>query len=132
MGRWLLDGEWPQKPHTRYSLTASQGAPIAGYILDASGGPQAGFEAYRPAVYYAGSMTLASTGLIVFVRLRLETSLLSKLGHAIAYSVSTGTSVKGKFEWWNIPVISWLCKEGIVEVAGIKRFDRFRESGIMI
>ena len=28
------------------------GAPVAGYILQAHGGPSAGFEAFRPAIFY--------------------------------------------------------------------------------
>lgn len=54
------------------------GAPIAGYILNAYGGQSAGFEAYRPAIYYAGSMALGAAGLVALVRLRVSRSILKK------------------------------------------------------
>lgn len=44
------------------------GAPIAGYLLAAYGGQEAGLAAYRPAMYYAGSLTLASGGAILVLR----------------------------------------------------------------
>ena len=56
-----------------------QGAPIAGYILDAYGGQEAGFAAYHPAIFYAGSVASASAAMAALVRLRLSTSLLKKL-----------------------------------------------------
>jgi len=54
------------------------GAPIAGYLLNAYGGQSAGFEAYRPAMYYAGSMGLGAAGLVALVRLRLSSKILHK------------------------------------------------------
>lgn len=56
-----------------------QGAPIAGYILSASGGQQKGIEAYHPAIFYAGSMALGATSLVGFVRLKTDRHLLKKL-----------------------------------------------------
>jgi MFS family permease len=50
------------------------GAPIAGYILEAYGGDKSGFRAYRPAIFYAGSMALGSAILVAFVRLRMSKS----------------------------------------------------------
>ncbi|KIK65056.1 hypothetical protein GYMLUDRAFT_39459 [Collybiopsis luxurians FD-317 M1] len=44
------------------------GAPVAGWLLDAYGGSGAGIVAYRPAMYYAGSLTVGSTGFILGVR----------------------------------------------------------------
>ncbi|KIK65055.1 hypothetical protein GYMLUDRAFT_39458 [Collybiopsis luxurians FD-317 M1] len=44
------------------------GAPVAGWLLDAYGGSDAGIVAYRPAMYYAGSLTVGSTGFILGVR----------------------------------------------------------------
>ncbi|KAE8313780.1 major facilitator superfamily domain-containing protein [Aspergillus transmontanensis] len=41
------------------------GSPIAGYLLDAYGGTDAGLAAFRPAIFYAGSLTLASAGLLL-------------------------------------------------------------------
>ncbi len=55
------------------------GAPIAGYLLDAYGGTDAGFQAYRPAMFYAGSMALGAAGLVEGVRLRMSRNLLAKL-----------------------------------------------------
>jgi MFS family permease len=54
------------------------GAPIAGYLLNAYGGQSAGFEAYRPAIYYAGSMALGAAGLVGMVRLRVDGRILRK------------------------------------------------------
>ena len=55
------------------------GAPIAGYILNAYGGQTAGFEAYRPAILYAGSMALASARLVGFIRLSMSKNPLRRL-----------------------------------------------------
>ncbi|KIK54668.1 hypothetical protein GYMLUDRAFT_176845 [Collybiopsis luxurians FD-317 M1] len=44
------------------------GAPVAGWLLDAYGGSGAGIVAYRPAMYYAGSLTVGSAGFILGVR----------------------------------------------------------------
>ncbi|KAI1818363.1 major facilitator superfamily domain-containing protein [Poronia punctata] len=55
------------------------GAPIAGYLLDAYGGENAGFQAYRPAMYYAGSLALASAGLVELVRFRSNRKFFAKL-----------------------------------------------------
>ncbi|KAL5379856.1 hypothetical protein DPSP01_008138 [Paraphaeosphaeria sporulosa] len=50
------------------------GAPIAGYILDAAGGENAGIGPYRPAIFYAGSMAIIATVLSAIVRLRVDRS----------------------------------------------------------
>ena len=55
------------------------GAPIAGYLLDAYGGSDAGFEAYRPAMIYAGSMALGAAGLVEGVRLQISRNPFAKL-----------------------------------------------------
>jgi len=44
------------------------GAPVAGWLLDAYGGSGAGIVAYRPAMYYAGSLSVGSAGFILGVR----------------------------------------------------------------
>jgi len=54
------------------------GAPIAGYILDAYGGPNANFTAYRPAIFYSGGMAVAAAALVGVVRLRKERKLMRK------------------------------------------------------
>ncbi|RAL14111.1 monocarboxylate transporter [Aspergillus homomorphus CBS 101889] len=51
------------------------GSPIAGYILDASGGEGAGTKAYRPAILYAGFMALAATVLSVGIRVKTSAKL---------------------------------------------------------
>jgi MFS family permease len=55
------------------------GAPIAGYLLAAYGGQDAGFKAYRPAIFYAGSLALVATFLVIFVRFRLSKHPLKRL-----------------------------------------------------
>lgn len=44
------------------------GGPIAGYLLDLFGGPEAGTKAYRPALLLFGFLSLASAGFIFGVR----------------------------------------------------------------
>ncbi|KAJ5725234.1 uncharacterized protein N7483_006591 [Penicillium malachiteum] len=51
------------------------GAPIAGYILNASGGESSGVGAYRPAIFYAGSMATAATILAGILRIKVDRSL---------------------------------------------------------
>lgn len=55
------------------------GAPIAGYILDAYGGPNANFSAYRPAIFYSGGMAVGAAALVGVVRVRKEPRLMSKV-----------------------------------------------------
>ncbi|BCS24889.1 uncharacterized protein APUU_41333A [Aspergillus puulaauensis] len=55
------------------------GAPIAGYLLDAYGGAEAGLVAFRPAFFYAGSLTLASAGLILAVRLMMNRKIFTRV-----------------------------------------------------
>jgi MFS family permease len=55
------------------------GAPIAGYLLDAYGGEKGGFEAYRPAIWYAGSLAVGAAGLVGFVRLWKDQKFFKKI-----------------------------------------------------
>ncbi|EAU39319.1 conserved hypothetical protein [Aspergillus terreus NIH2624] len=55
------------------------GAPIAGYILDASGGEGNGVGAYRPAIFYAGGMALSSAAMALFIRLKTDVKPFKKL-----------------------------------------------------
>lgn len=55
------------------------GAPIAGYLLDAFGGATGGLGAYRPAMYYAGSLSLASAGLVAAVRFIVNSRPLARV-----------------------------------------------------
>jgi len=45
------------------------GSPVAGWLLQAYGGSSAGRAAFRPAIYYAGSLAMASAGLIGGMRI---------------------------------------------------------------
>lgn len=56
-----------------------QGAPIAGYLLEKYGGADKGLQAYRPAMYYAGSLALGAAGLVTLMRLRLSRKIMVKL-----------------------------------------------------
>ena len=51
-----------------------QGSPIAGYLLEAYGGASKGLDAYRPAIFYAGSMALGAAVLVGIARFRMSRS----------------------------------------------------------
>ncbi|KAI9433967.1 major facilitator superfamily domain-containing protein [Lactarius indigo] len=51
------------------------GSPVAGWLLQAYGGSSAGRAAFRPAMYYAGSLAMASAGLIAGMRMLLARKL---------------------------------------------------------
>ncbi len=55
------------------------GSPIAGFMLEAYGGQKGGLVAYHPAIFYAGSMALAASGMVALVRLGYSKSLLRKI-----------------------------------------------------
>ncbi|GAA5998831.1 uncharacterized protein JCM10292_005731 [Rhodotorula paludigena] len=55
------------------------GSPIAGYLLEAFGGPGRGAEAYQPAIFYAGGLSLTAALLIIVVRLLQSRVLFKKL-----------------------------------------------------
>jgi MFS family permease len=55
------------------------GAPIAGYLLAAFGGQEGGLVAFRPAMYYAGSMALGAAVLVAFARFNIDRSLLKRV-----------------------------------------------------
>ncbi|KAJ9157535.1 Monocarboxylate permease [Pleurostoma richardsiae] len=55
------------------------GAPIAGYLLQAYGGADSGLKAFRPAMFYAGSMALAAAVLVGLMRMHMSKSLSAKL-----------------------------------------------------
>ncbi|RKK67504.1 hypothetical protein BFJ69_g14448 [Fusarium oxysporum] len=55
------------------------GGPIAGYILGRYGGVEGGIMAFRPAMYYAGSMSLGAASLVAWMRFRIDTTILCKL-----------------------------------------------------
>ncbi|KAK1243453.1 hypothetical protein MKX07_004081 [Trichoderma sp. CBMAI-0711] len=53
------------------------GAPIAGYILESFGGADGGLHAYRPAMFYAGALALASGIFILGARFCIDRSPLA-------------------------------------------------------
>ncbi|OAA80411.1 monocarboxylate permease [Akanthomyces lecanii RCEF 1005] len=53
------------------------GSPIAGYLLEAFGGASGGLKAYRPAMFYAGSLALISAILLAIVRFRINKKFLA-------------------------------------------------------
>lgn len=55
------------------------GAPVAGYLLQAYGGEDAGLSAYHPAIFFAGSMATAAAGLVLMMRLMLERRVFRKV-----------------------------------------------------
>jgi MFS family permease len=61
------------------TLKRIQGAPIAGYLLESYGGAELGLQAYRPAMFYAGSLALGSASLVLLVRLRKSRLILVRL-----------------------------------------------------
>ncbi|TRM62463.1 major facilitator superfamily domain-containing protein [Schizophyllum amplum] len=44
------------------------GSPVAGWLLEMYGGSDAGISAYRPAMYYAGSLSLGAAGFVSGMR----------------------------------------------------------------
>ncbi|GAA5888361.1 hypothetical protein JCM6882_008592 [Rhodosporidiobolus microsporus] len=55
------------------------GSPIAGYLLQAYGGPEGGYGAYRPAIFYSGALSLVSAALILAVRITQSKRLFQKI-----------------------------------------------------
>ena len=56
------------------------GAPIAGYLLQASGGQKAGnISPYRPAIFYAGGVAFASSAFVLLARLKIDKKLIKKI-----------------------------------------------------
>ncbi|KAI9151424.1 Beta-lactamase-like protein [Paramyrothecium foliicola] len=86
------------------------GAPIAGYILDAYGGSDNDLKAYRPAMYYAGSLALAAAGLIASVVFRIRQNIsgtpLVDLANGKAYVKSA--SSKSKLQMHLLSNVLWL------------------------
>lgn len=54
------------------------GAPIAGYLLENYGGADNGLQAYRPAMFYAGSLALGAAGLVVMLKVQTTKSILER------------------------------------------------------
>ena len=55
------------------------GSPIAAYLLEAYGGAEAGLSAYRPAMYYAGSLSIGSAGLVAAYRMLISRKWITKV-----------------------------------------------------
>jgi hypothetical protein len=56
-----------------------QGAPIAGYMLNAYRKDYNSLTAYHPAIFYAGSMALGASGLVGFVRLKINRNVSKRV-----------------------------------------------------
>ncbi len=72
-------GELPVRRAFVPDTNLLQGSPIAALLLAAYGGQSAGLQAYRPAMYYASSLSIGAAGLVALVRLRMSTKMLKKL-----------------------------------------------------
>ncbi|KAK4908757.1 hypothetical protein LTR49_022377 [Elasticomyces elasticus] len=55
------------------------GGPIAGYMLGRYGGVEGGVAAFKPAMYYARSMSLGAAILVAWMRFRMDSAILRKL-----------------------------------------------------
>ncbi|GAA6040718.1 hypothetical protein JCM8097_000890 [Rhodosporidiobolus ruineniae] len=55
------------------------GSPIAGYLLQAFGGPAGGVEAYRPAMFYSGALSLLAAICVGAVRVRTSRRIWAKV-----------------------------------------------------
>ncbi|GAA6037489.1 hypothetical protein JCM8097_008213 [Rhodosporidiobolus ruineniae] len=55
------------------------GSPIAGYLLQASGGPSKGYAAYRPAIFYSGALSLFAAVLVGGVRFKQAKEVWKKV-----------------------------------------------------
>ncbi|KGQ03140.1 putative transporter ESBP6 [Beauveria bassiana D1-5] len=62
-----------------YLMSLVQGAPIAGYLLEAFGGAEKGLTAYRPAMFYGGSLSLVSALLVLIARVRVNKKVFVKV-----------------------------------------------------
>lgn len=60
-------------------FSPSQGSPIAGYIVEAYGGTDAGLDAYRPPMFYAGSLSTASLCCILTIRFMANKSIRARI-----------------------------------------------------
>lgn len=49
------------------------GSPIAGFLLQAAGGTKQGYQAFRPAIFYSGGLSLLAAGLVFGARLKETT-----------------------------------------------------------
>ncbi|KAI5458015.1 major facilitator superfamily transporter [Mariannaea sp. PMI_226] len=54
------------------------GAPIAGLLLQKYGGADNGLEAYRPAMFYAGSLALAAAGLVIMLKFKSPNGIIGR------------------------------------------------------
>lgn len=67
------------KSHANHYINLTQGAPIAGYLLEAFGGADGGLKAYRPAMLYGGSLSLLAASMVLAARLRVNKKILAKV-----------------------------------------------------
>lgn len=73
---------FPRASHaviTSYSFGYFLGAPIAGFLLQAYGGPDKGPEAYKPAIFYAGGVSVVATLLVAGARTLVTRQVFRKV-----------------------------------------------------
>ncbi|KAM0754661.1 MFS general substrate transporter [Meredithblackwellia eburnea MCA 4105] len=64
---------------TGWSIGYFWGSPIAGFLLEAFGGVDAGFKAFQPAIFYSGALSLAACLLILAARITESKELWKKV-----------------------------------------------------
>ncbi|PSN65437.1 putative monocarboxylate transporter [Corynespora cassiicola Philippines] len=64
---------------TSWTFGYFMGAPIAGLLLEVYGSTGTGLRAYRPAIFYAGSMTLLSAVLMSMVRFMMNRKFAARV-----------------------------------------------------
>lgn len=56
------------------------GTPIAGYLLEAGGGPtKTATEAYRPAIFYSGAIATVSSAFVLAARVLLDRKIMKRI-----------------------------------------------------
>ncbi|BGO95932.1 hypothetical protein NBRC10512_005482 [Rhodotorula toruloides] len=64
---------------TSWSLGYFLGAPIAGFLLQAYGGPDRGPKAYQPAIFYSGGLSVLAAVLVGAARFNISRTLWKKM-----------------------------------------------------
>lgn len=60
-------------------IDSLQGAPIAGYLLEAHGGEKSTLAAYHPAMFWAGSLAVLAMALVAMVRLYVNKDIMRRV-----------------------------------------------------
>lgn len=64
---------------TSWTLGYFLGAPIAGFLLQAYGGPDRGPKAYQPAIFYSGGLSVLAAILVGAARLNISRTMRKKM-----------------------------------------------------